>query len=116
MGPADQTQLVDPVKFTHHSGPKLPACSAVRADPGLDVLGVGPHEVLERAFHGDLLASVDGPDLVDSVDERGQTCVHTEDRSFNEGGNPKVVEHLSAVLPDIRISVLLHDFIVEAVH
>ena len=45
---------------------------------------------------GNLLLPVDGPDLVKSVDGRGQTTVDTEDLIVNDGREAEVVKNLAA--------------------
>lgn len=60
-------------------GAEQPA-GAARADgPGVHVLRVGPDQVAERSFVGDLLVPLDGPDLVQSLDVRREPAVDAED-------------------------------------
>ena len=65
-----------------------------------------------RDFH----SSVDESDLVNSFDFRGKSSVDAEDFTFDNSSDTKVIEHLSAVLPWVGISVLSNGLIIEAVH
>lgn len=64
---------------------------------------------------GNLLNSVKSPDVIESIDTRGEASVEAEDLVVDEGGKGEVVEQVGEVLPDIGISVLAEALIVEAV-
>ena len=60
---ADKVQAVDAVELCRDARAEEPA-RAARADrPGVDVLGVAPHEVAEGALVGDLANALDGAHL-----------------------------------------------------
>ena len=64
-----------------------------------------------RHFH----AAVDQTDLVKGLDLGRQTTVNAEDLAFDDGTDAEVIEHLSAVLPGVDVTVLAHGLFVETV-
>lgn len=64
---------------------------------------------------GHLLDSVEGANVVEGVDARGETAVKTEDLVVDEGGEGEVVEEVGKVLPDVCVAVLAQALVVEAV-
>ena len=57
-------------------------------DPGVDVVGVGPDQVGVGPVVRDFHVAVDGPDLVDGFDLRGQPPVHAEDLAVDDRAWP----------------------------
>ena len=54
---------VDLIELCCYSPPEEPPCPPRANCPGLDVLGVAPHEIAERTLVRDLTNAVDGSDL-----------------------------------------------------
>ena len=109
--------------------------------PGLDVVGVRPHQVAEAALVRDLLPPVDQPHLVDGAQLRREPAVHTQDAAVNDGGEGTPasaqnsagtgtdvrgvrragharapVKQFRAVLPRVRIPVFALALVVKPVH
>ncbi len=91
------------------------ASTSGRNAPAAAVIGIGPEQIADGTFVGNLLNTVELADLVEGVDRWRETSVETEDLSLNNSGQWKVVEELSESFPHIRISVLSQTLIVEAV-
>ncbi len=62
------------------------------------------------------LDTVDGSDVVKSVDGRGKTTVKTEDLIIDQGSQWQVVEEVGKVLPDICVAVLPQALVVETIY
>jgi hypothetical protein len=54
--------------------------------PAFDLVGIGPEEIAHGAFVGHFLFSVNEPDFIDAVNERGEAAVHAEDGAGSAGG------------------------------
>mmetsp|Transcript_2693 Transcript_2693/g.4548 ORF Transcript_2693/g.4548 Transcript_2693/m.4548 type:complete len:300 (-) Transcript_2693:74-973(-) len=115
MGSGDQVDVVDVVEFLSDLRAKEPACASGGHGPGLDVLRVGPHEVAEGTFVGDLHSAVDESDLVDGLDLGGEATVDAENFSLHNSSNAEVVEDFSAVFPGVGVAILPDRLVVEAV-
>lgn len=62
-----------------------------------------------------LLYTVKGSDVVESIDAWGKTSVKAEDLLIDEGGKGEIVEEICEVLPYVGIAVLSETFVVETV-
>ena len=63
-----------------------------------------------------LYSSVNGSDLIDSLDLRAQTSVNAENFTIDDSSNRQVIEYFSAVFPRVGITVLTVDFIIETIN
>jgi len=63
----------------------------------------------------DLHSSVNKSDLIDGLDFRGETTMDTEDFTFDNSTDAKIIEDLCAVFPRVGISVLSNGLVVEAI-
>lgn len=112
----DQVEVIDVVELQRHLPSEQPAGATRRHGPGLEVFGVCPHQITERAFMGDFHASVDKSNLVKSLNIRRKATMDTKNLSLNDGADSQIVENLSAILPRVRVSVLTDGLVVEAVN
>lgn len=62
------------------------------------------------------LIAFDESNLIESLDLGRETTVHTQNRVVDDGRYGQIVEKFAARLPRIGITVLVHAFVVEAVH
>ena len=115
MGSGDELQIVDVVELSGHLGAEKPSSATGRDRPGVDVLGVGPHQVGEGTLVRNFHAPVDKTDLIKGLDFGRKTTMDTEDLAFNDGSNTKVIEDFGAVLPGVDVTILAHSLFVEAV-
>ena len=115
MSSGDKFQVVDVQEFGSNLGSEEPAGTTRGNGPGIDVLGVGPHQVTEGAFVRHFHSAVDQTNLVQSLDLGGQTSVDAENFALDDGTDAEVVEDFAAVLPGVHIAVLAHGLLVEAV-
>ena len=74
--PHYQAHLVQQVELVHHLVPEYPPRPPRVPAPGLDVLGVRPHQVSQRSLVGDLLLPVQQPHLVEGGQVRRQPPMH----------------------------------------
>lgn len=65
---------------------------------------------------GHLYSSVDGSDLIDSLDLGAQTAVNAENFTVDDSSDRQVIEYFGAVFPRVGITVLTVDFIIEAIN
>lgn len=70
---------------------------------------------MKLPFMRHFLNSIKLPDLIQSVDAWGETSVETEDLTFYNCSEGKIVEKLSEVLPNIGIAILAKTFIIETI-
>lgn len=64
---------------------------------------------------GYILNSVNGFDLIKSLDLRGESTVEAKDLIFNNSGKRQVHEDLGEHFPDGFVSILFHTFFIEAI-
>ena len=100
VGPADEVEVVfveevgDPV-WSEGVGD-----AAVIVGPTSDVsIRVGPQEIAQEALIGDVDGPLDGPDLIERVEVRGEAAVHAEDLAVDQGGHGEAVEAVGVELP-----------------
>lgn len=86
-----------------------------RDSPAAAIVGVGPQKVAHGSLMGNFLDTVQGSDVVQSIDARRQTTVETEDLVIDQGSQGEVIEEIGKVLPDVGVAVLAETLIVEAV-
>ena len=115
MGASHEVQVVEVVELSRHLGAEEPAGTTGRNSPGVDVLGVGPHEIAEGTLVRHLHAAVNEADLVEGLDLGRQTTVDAEDLALNDSTDTKVIEDLGAVLPGVDVAIFTHGLFVEAV-
>lgn len=60
--------------------------------------------------------TVNSSDLINCFDLRGETTVHTKDFAIDNSPDGEIIEHLSAVLPRVRVAILTIYFIVETIN
>ena len=116
MSSGHKFELVDVVEFGCNLRAEEPSGTTWGDSPGVNVLGVRPHEVGEGTFVGNLHSAVDEADLIKSLDLWGETTVDAEDFTFDDGADAEVIEHFSAVFPGVDVSVFTHGLFVEAVN
>mmetsp|Transcript_9309 Transcript_9309/g.26622 ORF Transcript_9309/g.26622 Transcript_9309/m.26622 type:complete len:324 (+) Transcript_9309:14-985(+) len=113
---ADELKPIDVVELGRDLAAKQPACSSGADVPSLDVFGVGPHEVTERPFVGNLLDPLNSTNLVQGPDIRRQSAVHAQHPPIDECAKREVVKHLDTVAPGVCVAILSLALIIEAVH
>lgn len=62
-----------------------------------------------------LLYTVKGSDVVESIDTWGETSVKAEDLLVDEGGEGEVIEEICEVLPYVGVAILSETLVVEAI-
>ena len=103
------------IEVVGHLGAENPACTSGVDGPVLDILGVGPHQIGEGSFVGNLDFPIDGSDLIDGLDFGAEPSVDAESLSVDDGSEGKVVEDFGAVFPGIGVAVLPIDLIIKAI-
>ena len=79
MGTGDQVQPVVSVEFFDDVGAeKISRAACANLPTEAISIRVGPHEVAHGAVLGYFLFAVDGADLVERRDRRGQSTVHAQ--------------------------------------
>ena len=77
------------VEFRSNLRSEKPASTTRRNSPGVNVVGVRPHEVTVSSFVRDLLSALNKADLVKSLDIRRKTSMDAEDLAFDYGSCAK---------------------------
>ncbi len=103
------------IEFRSNLRPEEPASSTLIHSPSFDIIRVGPHQIAEGTFVGNLHATLNQTNLVHCLDIWGKTSVDTEYFAFNNSSDAEIVEYLSAILPRICVSVLSDSLIVETI-
>ena len=79
--------VIGSLKLLHNFTSEEPACPSWVLFPCLDlVFRVGPHEVANRAWGGELGVAVEGSDGVDGGAFGGEAAMDTENISLYNGG------------------------------
>lgn len=113
---ADELYAVGLVKLLDSILAKEEPRAARRDAPvGDAVVGVGPQELAHGAVVRHLLLAVEGADVVEVVDARGEAAVDAEDLAVHERRERHVVEELRAVAPHVGVPELADALVVEAV-
>lgn len=86
-----------------------------RDAPATPVVRVRPQQVAHRTLVGDLLDSVERPNVIEGINAGGETAVEAEDLVVDEGSEGEVVEEVGEVLPDVGVAVFPEALVVEAV-
>lgn len=84
--------------------------------PTTAVVGVGPEEIAHWAFVGNFLEAVDGANVVEGIDRRGETSVKAEDLIIDKSGKREIVEEVGKEFPNVGVAVLSQAFVVETVN
>lgn len=66
------------IELGDYSMAKLPAGTPMTLGPSLDFLWIRPHQICKRPLSGDFHHSVNFPDLIKSVNVRGQSTMDTK--------------------------------------
>ena len=116
MSAGDQLQSIDVAEVTGDLGSEDPSGASSVDGPIFDVLRVGPHQIAERSFVRDFYLAIDCPDLVDGLYFRAESTMHAENLAIDDCSNGEVIEHLSAVLPGVRIAVFPINLIIKSIN
>jgi hypothetical protein len=116
MCSGNQRNIVNVIEFCGDLGTKEPSSSSWRHSPSFDVFWIRPHKVTEWTFMRNFHSSVNKSNLIDGLDLWGKSSMDAEDFAFNNSSNTKIVEHFSAILPWVCISVLSNGLIVETIY
>mmetsp|Transcript_22241 Transcript_22241/g.66826 ORF Transcript_22241/g.66826 Transcript_22241/m.66826 type:complete len:212 (-) Transcript_22241:561-1196(-) len=81
-----------------------------------DVVGIGPQEIAHRARAGYLNLAVNESDLIERRNSWRQPAVDAENLVVHNGRQRKVIEDISAQLPNVCRAVLAETLFVKAVH
>ena len=115
MGPTDQVQLVFSEEGKDHFLPKDVADSPLWLSPEFTGgFGVGPKQIAEQAFIGNVGRSGNFVDLIGLNKLGGKASVHAENFALDEGWDRKAVEAVDEVFPQFD-SVSIFALLEEAV-
>ena len=92
------------------------ASASWRDAPTCAVIGVRPKQVAHGSLVWNLHHTIDAFDLVKGVQRWRKTAVQTEDLVFDHSAQGQVIEEVGQELPHIRVPVLAHALVVEAVN
>jgi len=115
MSSRNQRQAVVVVERLRYILPERVPGAARGDTPAASVIRVRPQQVTHGSLVRHFLDPVEGPDIVQRVDRRGQAAVQAEYLVIDEGSEREVVEEVGKVLPDVGIAVLAEALVVEAV-
>lgn len=116
MSTGDQLQSIDVAEVTSDLGSEDPPSSSCIDGPIFDILWVGPHQIAERPLMRDFNLSINRPDLIDGLDLRTESTMHAEDLAINDCSNGQVIEHLSTVLPRVRVAIFPINLIIKSIN
>lgn len=86
-----------------------------RYAPATSVIRVRPQKIAHRTLVGNLLDSVERPNIIECINAGGETAVEAEDLVVDESSEGKVIEEVGEVLPDVGVAVLAEALVVEAI-
>lgn len=116
MRPCHQSQAVVVIKSLRDILPECVSSTPGGNAPAASVVGITPQQVAHRSLVGNLLDSIQRPDVVERVDGWTQTAVKAEDLVLDEGGKGEVVEEVGEVFPHVGVAIFAQALVVEAVH
>jgi len=102
--------------LTRHLVSEQPPSTSGTHCPSLDILGVTPDKIAERAFVWNLLSPRYNANLVECPDLGAEASVHAEHLAVYYGGKRKEVEYLAAGFPDRSVAIFLLALFVESVY
>ena len=111
----DHLQAVDVAELVNNFAAEFVPSSTGISPPGINILGIRPHQIGEGTFMRDLEPSFEQSDLVKSFNVRGKASMDTENFAFYLSTDAKVVENFAAVFPGIQVAILANNFVVETV-
>ena len=91
------------------------ARTARRDAPTAAVIGVRPQQVANGALVGHFLNAIKLPNLIESVNGRGETAVQAENLILDDSSQGEVVKQGCENFPDFSVAVFAEAFIVEAI-
>lgn len=94
---------------------KRVACSSRRDTPTAPVVWIRPEEVTDWSFVWHLHDSIKLLDLVERVDRWRETSMKTEDITFNNSGEWKIIKERGEILPDVGVTILSKALVVESI-
>ena len=83
--------------------------------PSAAVIRIRPQQIAHGPFMRNLLYSIEGTNIVEGINARGETSVEAEDLVLDQGGEGKEVEEVGEVFPHVCIAVLAEALVVETV-
>lgn len=96
MGTSNQLQAIDVIELCSDLVTEQPASTTRRNSPGLDILGITPNQITERALMRNLLSTCYDTDLIDSANLRTQATMNAEDLAINDSSKNEEIENLAA--------------------
>jgi len=116
MGSSNELNIINVIEFWGNFWSEQPTSTSWRHCPCLNFLWVWPHEITEWSFMRNFHSSLNQSDLIDSLNIWGESSMDTEDLSFNNSTNTKVIKHFGAIFPWVGITILSNSFIIESVY
>lgn len=115
MRSCHQSQAVIVIKCLRDILPECVSSTTGGDTPATSVVGIAPQQVTHRSLVGNLLDSVQRPDVVERVDRRTQAAMKAEDLVLNERGEGEVIEKVGEVSPHVGVAIFAQALVVEAV-
>lgn len=115
MRSGNQRQAIVVIKGLRNVLSKGVTGATRRDSPAASVIGIRPQKIAHGTLVGDFLDTVQGSDVVQSVNAGRQTSVEAENLVVDQGSQRQVVEEIGKVLPYVGVAVLSKAFIVETI-
>ena len=115
MCSGNQFKVVRMVELFRDILPERVSGTSWRDTPSASVIWVGPEKITDWTLVWHLHDSIELLDLIKGVDTWGETTMETEDISFNDCGQWKVIEQWGEVLPDVGVTILSKALIIESI-
>jgi len=94
---------------------KCVSSSSGRDSPATSVIRVRPEQVAHGTLVRNLLESVQGADVVQSVDAGRQSSMETEDLTVHQGSQRKIVKQIGEIFPNIGIAILPQTLVIKSI-
>lgn len=82
-----EIKSVDVAEVVGDARAENPACSSSVNGPVFDIFRIAPHQIAERTFMRHLNSSVNGSNLINSLDLGAETTMNAENLAINNSTN-----------------------------
>lgn len=115
MSTCNKCKTIVVVESLRNVGTECVACASWTDSPATSIIRITPEEITHGSFMRDFLNSIEGADIVESIDTWGQASVETEYLIVDKGSKGKVVKEVCEIFPDVGVAIFAKTLIVKAI-
>ena len=115
MGTGDECESIGTIELFRHILTESVTSTTRRDTPSAAIIGIGPKQIAHRSLVRNLLETIQSTNTIESINERRQSSVKTEDAVLNQSSERQKVEQVRKHLPNVDSSILSQALIVESI-